>query len=202
VRVPGQLRPGKASESLLRPTRNRQKLIAVIGILAPICLLLATARAEDVPVSEYQVKAAYLYNFAKFVEWPPGSFASASANFQLCILGPDPFGEELRNLIRDKAMNGHPFEVRDVLDPRQAKGCQILFIASPEKKQWKQILSVLAGSSVLTVGENEGFAERGGMINFFLQNGRVKFEVNPKAAELAGLKISSKLLSVAKIVAV
>jgi hypothetical protein len=167
-----------------------------------ICVLLASASAQDAPVSEYQVKAAYLYNFAKFVEWPPGSFASPSEDFQICILGPDPIGDELRNLTRDKAVNSRQFEVRDVVDPQQGKTCQILFIASSAQKHLRQILNVLLGTSVLTVGENEGFAERGGMINFFLQNGRVKFEVNPKAAEQAGLKVSSKLLSVAKVVGV
>lgn len=194
--------PEETSGSRLRRKLSKQDRCSVLAMPMMICVLLASAPAQDVPFSEYQVKAAYLYNFAKFVEWPPASFASASANFQMCILGPDPFGDELRNLTRDKAVNGHPFEVRNVADTLQTKGCQILFVASSEHKHLKQIFDALLGTSVLTVGENEGFAARGGIINFFLQNGRVKFEVNPKAAEQSGLKISSKLLSVAKIVAV
>ena len=194
--------PDETSGPRLRRKLRRQDRCSVLAMPMMICVLLASASAQDAPVSEYQVKAAYLYNFAKFVEWPPGSFASASANFQVCILGSDPFGDELRNLTRDKAVNSRQFEVRDVVDPQQGKTCQILFIASSAQKHLRQILNVLLGTSVLTVGENEGFAERGGMINFFLQNGRVKFEVNPKAAEQAGLKVSSKLLSVAKVVGV
>jgi hypothetical protein len=170
-----------------------------MAIPALICMLVVSADAQEPLISEYQVKAAYLYNFAKFVEWPPDSFASVPPNFQICIIGADPFGEELRNLTRDKAVNGHTFQVRAVVDAQQAKSCQILFIASSEQKQSKRILTALTGTSVLTVGESDGFAEQGGMINFFLQDGRVRFEVNPKAAEQARLKVSSKLLSVAKV---
>ena len=149
---------------------------------------------------EYQVKAAFLYNFAKFVEWPQNSFSDASAPLRICVFGRDPFGQELRDLVSAKTVQGRKFEVDQVVDLQQARLCHVLFIASSEKTAVKRILEGLRGASVLTVGDTKGFAEQGGMINFVLENDRVQFEVNSKAAEQAGLKISSKLLSVAKLV--
>lgn len=151
--------------------------------------------------TEYQVKAAFLYNFAKFVEWPSSSFSSPSAPLQICVFGRDPFGEELRNITNEKMVNGHRLEVRRAMDLQQARSCHILFVAFSGASV-KSILEGLHGASVLTVGDSKGFAEQGGMINFILENDRVKFEVSSKAAEKAGLKISSKLLSLAKSVIV
>jgi len=134
------------------------------------------------------------------VEWPPASFPNASAPLKICVFGQDPFGQELRDITYEKTVNGHRLEVNHVVDLPQARSCHVLFIPFSERTQTKLILDSLRGASVLTVGDTKGFAERGGMINFVLENDRVKFEVNRKAAEQAGLKISSKLLSVAKVV--
>jgi len=158
------------------------------------------ARSESSAASEYQVKAAFLFNFAKFVEWPPNSFSDASAPLRICVFGQDPFGQELRDITNEKTVNGRKLEVSNVADLQQARKCQILFISSSEKKRTQQMLTGLSGMGVLTVGDTKGFAEQGGMINFVLENDRVQFEVSRKAAEQAGLKISSKLLSVAKLV--
>jgi hypothetical protein len=172
--------------------------IFVIG--AVVCSLAIGTGAQF--ATEYQVKAAYLFNFAKFVEWPPSSFADASAPLQICVFGQDPFGQELRDITNEKIVNGRKLEVHQVVDLQLARACHILFIASSEKAQVKQILESLRGSGALTVGDTKAFAEQGGMINFVLESNRVQFEVNRKAAEQAGLKISSKLLSVAKLVIV
>jgi len=161
--------------------------------------MATTAKAQT--VTEYQVKAAFLYNFAKFVEWPSRSFPSPSAPLQICVYGRDPFGEELRNITTEKMVNGHKLEVRRASDLQQARNCHILFVALSGAPV-KSILEGLRGASVLTVGDCKGFAEQGGMINFALVDGRIQFEVNRQAAEQAGLKISSKLLSVAKFVIV
>lgn len=174
----------------------------VLWALGLVMLLLGGAEAQSQTASEYQVKAAFLYNFAKFVEWPPNSFSGAAAPLRICVLGRDPFGEELRNITREKTVNGHRLEVNQVIDLLHARSCHIVFIASSEEERVKQIVEGLRGASVLTVGDAKGFAEQGGMINFVLDNDRVQFEVNRKAAEQAGLKISSKLLSVAKLVIV
>jgi hypothetical protein len=165
--------------------------------------LSAMGTAQDGAISEYQVKAAYLYNFAKFVEWPAKSFTSASAPYRICILGKDPFREALQSLTRGKQVKGRGFEILgDVTDPAQAARCHILFVSTSGNKQFQRMLPALQGRSILIVGESEGFARQGGMINFVLEGDRVLFEVNQRAAEQAGLKISAKLLSVAKEVTV
>lgn len=172
----------------------------VLWVLGLVILLLSGAHGQSPTAGEYQVKAAFLYNFAKFVEWPPSSFSGASAPYKICVLGQDPFGQDLHDITADKSLNGRRFEVNHITDLQQARGCLILFICSSELSQMKQILGSLRGSGILTVGDTKGFAEMGGVINFVLENDRVQFEVNRKAAELAGLKISSKLLNVAKVV--
>jgi YfiR/HmsC-like len=182
---------------------RRKNALACYGWrLLELLILLSIMRYSAVAQSagEYQVKAAFLYNFAKFVEWPPSGFRSATAPLQICILGQDPFGQELRDLVSTKTVNGRKFEVDYVVDARLARACHILFIAASEKSRVKQILESVRGTVALTVSDTEGFAEQGGMIDFLLDNDRVLFEVNRAAAEQAGLKISSKLLGVAKAV--
>jgi hypothetical protein len=163
-----------------------------------VCFLDAKMRAQA--ATEYQVKAAFLYNFAKFVEWPPSSFSDPSAPLRICVLGQDPFGQELRNITNERTVNGRKLQVDELVDAHLARPCHILFIAASEKAQLKQIFESLRGIDALTVGDTKGFAELGVIINFVLENNRVQFEVNHKAAEQAGLKISSKLLNVAKVV--
>jgi hypothetical protein len=170
---------------------------AVLVILG-IFILGVVAQAQT--ATEYQIKAAFLFNFAKFVEWPTGSFSDAAAPIRICVFGRDPFGEELRNITRDKMVNGRKLQVDELSDLQLAKSCHILFIASSEKGQLKRVLESLRGTDSLTVGDTKGFAELGGIINFVRENDRVQFEVNRKAAEQAGLKVSSKLLNVAKLV--
>jgi hypothetical protein len=177
------------------PMRGR-----VLWVLGLVMLFLSGSRAQSPTAGEYQVKAAFLFNFAKFVEWPPSSFSDASAALRICVLGRDPFGEELRNITKDKTVNGRRLEVDEGIDLQVARTCHILFIATSETVRLKQILESLQGSDALTVGDTKGFIEQGGMINFVLENSRVQFEVNRKAAEQCGLKISSKLLSVARLV--
>jgi YfiR/HmsC-like len=169
-------------------------------VLGVVVLLVSCTRAQSPSAGEYQIKAAFLYNFAKFVEWPPSSFRDESAPLQICVIGRDPFGEALRNITHEKTVNGHKLEVHQIVDLRLARTCHILFIATSEQAQLKRILESVEGSDALTVGDTKDFIEQGGMINFVLENERVQFEVSRKAAERAGLKISSKMLAVAKVV--
>jgi hypothetical protein len=178
-------------------TPSPWRLFWALGLVA---LLQSATWAQSPTAGEDQIKAAFLYNFAKFVEWAPSAFRDAAAPLQICVFGRDPVGEELRNITHEKQVNGRKIEVRKLADFEQAKTCHILFIASSEKTQIKPILESLRGTSVLTVGDTNAFAAQGGMINFVLENDRVQFEVNRKSADQAGLKISSKLLSVAKSV--
>jgi YfiR/HmsC-like len=168
------------------------------------CVLVASAVSASLAVgqspTEYQVKAAYLYNFAKFVEWPSSSFASPTVAMQICILGQNPFGSELQKITNGKLVNGHAFAIRYARSAQEVRGCHILFIASSEGAHIKRTLEELRGSNVLTVGDSPGFLEEGGMINCVLEDDRVQFQVNHKAINEAGLYVSSRLLSVAKLV--
>jgi len=177
--------------------RGGWRALRLLGLL--LAYVSGAGAQASVP-TEYQVKAAFLYNFAKFVEWPASRFPSAAAPLKICVFGQNPFGEGLREITREKMVNGRKIEVSDVADVQQAKNCHVLFIAWPGRAQMRQILESLHGAGILTVGDSKSFIEQGGMINFVLENERVQFEVNPKAADQAGLKISSKLLSVAKSV--
>ncbi len=176
-----------------RASRWKRSLLGVL-----LCLLAAAAQAQS--ATEYQVKAAFLFNFARFVEWPADAFLNADSALQICVLGQDPFGRDFEQVIMDKAVNGHRIEVAHPDGVPQARACQILFIAASEKARLPSILQGLKGASVLVVGDMPGFAASGGAINFVLDDGRVRFEINLKAAELAHLKISARLLTVAKVV--
>ncbi len=169
-------------------------------MLGLLTLLLGATQAQSPTAEEYQIKAAFLYNFAKFVEWPASSFHDEAAPFQICVMGRDPFGEGLLNITREKTVNGRKFEVDTIADLEHARTCHILFVAASVKMPMQQIIEGLHGASVLTVSDTKGFAEQGGMINFVLQDDRVQFDVSLTAVGQAGLKISSKLLSVAKVV--
>jgi len=149
---------------------------------------------------EYPVKLAFLYNFSKFIEWPAGSFRSPRAPLTICIVGRDPFSPEIEGDLRTRMVGGHPVEVLTLKLSDALQGCHMVFIPATEKDQAGRIVGNLKGSSALTVGETEGFAVLGGIINFTVEGNKVHFEVNPLAAQRAGLKISSKLLSLAKIV--
>jgi hypothetical protein len=154
-----------------------------------------SALAQNSGFSEYQVKAAFLYNFGKFVEWPTNDFASTNTPLLIGIYGENPFGNDLPAVIQNKYIDGHPVITREVsLD--ELKGCQILFISRSEQKNLNEILKALDGAGVLTVTENLS-TESGVMINFVLENDRIRFEINNTAAEKVGLKLSSKLLTLA-----
>jgi hypothetical protein len=156
--------------------------------------------AEAPPVSETQVKAAYLFSFAKFVKWPAETLPAASDPIRLCILNDSSFQVQLDLIARNKSIDGHPILVILVQNAEQSRGCQELFISAATKQNQRPIIESLQGTNVLTVGETEGFVEEGGIINFILQDDRVHFQVNQKAANKAGIKMSSQLLSLAKLV--
>ena len=186
--------------TILTPAKVEFMLVEkrVLRMLVIVALSLTSARAQSPTADEYQVKAAFLYNFAKFVEWPPDSFATASAPIRICILGRNPFGRNLSEITEGKTINGRKVLVDQVADLQQARTCTILFVSSSEKGQLKRVFEGLQGAAALTVGDSKTFIEQGGMVNFVLENDRVQFEVNRRAAEMAGIKISSKLLNVAK----
>lgn len=159
---------------------------------------LAASGSQVQPLDEYQVKAAFLYNFAKFVEWPAEGFQSGNEPIVICVLGSDPFGHDLENAVKGKAIDGHPLTTRKIKDLKQISGCRILFATAPERKPISPIFAAINGQGLLTVGESDDPNSSGAIINFTLENGKVRFEVNVETAEREKVRLSSKLLSLAR----
>src|SRR6267142_6780605 len=159
--------------------------------------------SESPDSSEYLIKAGFIYNFAKFVEWPSAAFAQPDSPIVIGVLGTDPFGGVLDHLVEDKKIGQRGFVVKRYKwgkDLKDLKDCKILFVSASEKAHVDEIVQLVKGLPILTVGETPGFAERGGVIRFTLEDNRVRFEVNVDAARQADLTISSRLLTLAKII--
>lgn len=152
------------------------------------------------PSVEYQVKAAFLLNFAKFVEWPPGAFQSEEAPIILCVFRHDPFGSALDGIIGGKTINRREIQARRINALPDLKSCHLVFVSDREAKRLSEILNSLKGASALVVGESEGFADRGGGFQFYLEDNKVRFRANVDALRRANLTVSSKLLALARIV--
>jgi hypothetical protein len=168
--------------------------------LTSLLLTVLVARAGEPAFDEYQVKAAFLYNFAKFVEWPPGTFANSNDPIGICIVGQNPFGSTLEDMVKAKKIGDRGFVVRQLRDGQQAGKCQILFIGAADSKRIRASLEVLKGADILTVGETDTFTAAGGIIAFRLEGTRVRIQVALETAERTRLRISSKLLALAEIV--
>lgn len=169
-------------------------------IMAALSLLLMVTGCAAAQNDEYQVKAAFLYNFARFMEWPPEAFSSPEEPITVCVVGQNPFGAALEQVMSGKTVSGRPFVVKLMPELQPGSTCRILFVSSSESRRVKSIIGNLLGCGILTVGETPGFALDGGVINFKIENGRVRFEINVEAAAKQHLRLSSKLLSLAQIV--
>jgi len=144
------------------------------------------------------VKAAFLYNFVKFVEWPftPGA---QEGPIEICMLGKDPFRGALELVVDGKTVNGRALIIRHIGDIAAARSCQVLFVSTSEADRVSEITKAVRGWNILTVSEINRFSERGGIINFLMEGQRVRFRINTKMAASAGLTISSKLLQLAVV---
>jgi hypothetical protein len=163
-----------------------------------VALLAALYAAGQTPKpTEYEVEAAYLSNFGRFVEWPARPSAPAIDPFYVCVLGQDPFGPILDAALKGEGIGGAPMAARRVTLPEDAVSCKVLFLGAGKDPQLKDILAALGTSSILTVSDMAGFTKRGGMIQFVLDGDRVRFEINIAAAKRAGLNLSSQLLKLA-----
>lgn len=152
--------------------------------------------AQTLKPTEYEVEAAYLSNFGRFVEWPARA-GSATDPFYVCVLGQDPFGPLLDAALKGETIAGAPMLAKRIAAPDAAAGCRILFVSSSKDSQVNAILTALRTSNILTISDMPGFTRRGGMIQFVLDGSRVRFEINIAAAQRAGLMLSSELLKVA-----
>jgi hypothetical protein len=179
---------------------NFTRLAIVLASLTFAHFILATQTEAQVSLSEYQVKAAYLFNFLKFVEWPEDAFADPLAPIVIGIVGNDPFGSALPQVIIGKTVQGRDLVIRKYQAGEDLRSTHVLFISVSEKKRIPQILAGLRGSSVLTVADCSDFLTEGGMIQLYSEDNRIRFAINVDAAGRARLKISSKLLSLARVV--
>jgi len=186
----------------LRPPRRHPPCVRTLAcaVLAAVALAPTAAAQEPAAAIEYQVKAAFLYNFAKFVDWPPETFTRQDALFVVGVLGNESFSVVLDQVVRGKAINGHAFDVRRLRSPEEAAACQMVFVGAQETRLLPALFKAVRATAVLTVGDGESFTRQGGIMNFVVRDNRVRFEVNTDAAGRAGLSISSKLLQLATIV--
>jgi hypothetical protein len=187
----------KADDLLLSFETYRRRGLGIIGLCGLMLFLWGslTLRAQT-SMSEYQVKALFLLNFIKYVDWP----ADASGPIIIGILGQDNFNDSLTNAVDGKSINGRAITIKHLSVDDSPSGCTILFISNSENSQLSTILGKVGSLPILTVGESESFLENGGIINFILKEGKIHLAVNLKAAQKANLQISSKLLSVADVV--
>jgi hypothetical protein len=158
------------------------------------------AGREDAAYSEYQIKAAFIYKFATFVEWPKEALPPAEAPFKIGVLGKDPFHETLEQTLGANTIKDRKTAIERSSDPRDLLDCQIVFIADSESGRIKETIELFKGHRILTVGDMDGFAVAGGIINLVNDGKKIRFEVNVDAARRAALKVSSSLLQLAQVV--
>ena len=179
-----------------RASVARSRLVAtwalVLGLLAP-----ARALAQ---VAEWDMKAAFIYNFAKFVQWPAGAFDDGRSALVIGVLGTDPIGEALDRVVQGKKVNGRLVQVRHGRSLADLGRCQIVFVGGSEEAHAADVLGALAGTSAVTVGDMDEFVQAGGILQIALIQNRVRFAINTARAERVGLKISSKVLTLSRIV--
>jgi len=177
----------------------RRPLLQIVALSTCLAGFTWLAAASETRL-EYEVKAAFLYNFAKFVEWPPEVFSAAEEPIVLCVAGNDPFGASLDRTVNGRSAHGRAIAVRREVDAGQTAGCHLLFVPAVEASQVARIVHSANGASVLTVGESPGFLDAGGIIGLAIDAGKVRFEINAGAAERRGLRLSSQILKLARSV--
>lgn len=160
----------------------------------------ADVSAQTVPAPDYQVKAVFLFNFTQFVEWPQHAFAEVRSPVVVGVLGNDPFSTYLDQIVKGEQMNGHPLVIKRYRRVEEIESCHILFISQSEQYRLRRVLNKLQGRPILTVGDMAGFAEAGGMIQFYTNENKIRFQINLESVRSSALNISSKLLRLAEIV--
>jgi hypothetical protein len=163
--------------------------------LLAIAVVTGTVSAQGL---EYEVKAAFIYNFVPFVEWPPAALGDSPAPFRMCLYGDDPFGERLARMVRGEQLKDRPIVIERVPVNAAASHCHLLFVPATQAGRVAAAIRAAAGGPVLSIGESPDFIRSGGMINLVVDGGRVRFDVNAAAAAARGLTVSSKLLRIAR----
>lgn len=184
-----------------RRSHNTRRWTWAPGLVAGLLALGTAIGAGAGPESakEYQVKAAFLYNFGQFVDWPDHAFPAKDSPLVIAVLDPDPFDGGLDRAVAGKSIAGHPVVVKHVPADSAPPPCHVLFVPSEDDDYAKGAIARVAQSPILTVGETDAFQEAGGAVRFYIEDGKVRFAIDPDATQRAGLKVSSKLLSLARI---
>jgi len=197
------------AQAIIRQRLDRpgfSSLLARSSISPMLVLLLLLAQAarsfaaDPQTLTEYQIKAGFFFNFTRFVDWPESAFVTASSPILVCILGETPLTDLVTNVALGKVVNGRAVSIRRVKASDDLRQCNLLFISAEEERHTAEILASLKKTNTLTVGETPGFAQAGGMINFSIQENKVKLELNLEATTRAGLKVNSKLIAVSRLV--
>lgn len=176
-----------------------KKFAAVLLLLVCISISPLFAHGQK-PPPDYQVKAAFLYNFTRFISWPPTAFRSANSPFIIGIIGNDPFGHYINEIVRGEKVGNHPIVIQRYYNLKDIVNCHLLFVN--REQNVRDILSTVGQRNILTVSESDNFTHQGGMISFYKENNKVRFMVNLESSRAANIEISSKLLSIAKIASV
>jgi len=179
---------------------RRLRLLITVAMVILTSLGFETHAQDSSVSSEYLIKAGFIYNFANLVQWPSNAFTQPDSPIVIGILGEDPFGTVLDRVLAGKKVNGRTFLVKRLKSVSDLKECHIVFVSSSEIAHLAEAIHLVKGMPILTIGEIPGFAKRGGIINLFLEDNKVHFEVNVEAAKEADLNISSRLLALARIV--
>jgi hypothetical protein len=179
--------------------RPRTFDVALIALVAWLCGLAIAPAANAQPSAEYRLKAVFIYHFTQFVDWPREAFIDRESPFVIGILGEDPFGDYLKEAVRDEKVHGRAIVVRHVTMSDSIDGVQILYVSPSERHRERQILERVKGRPILTVADTPGFAASGGAIQFFTDRGRIRLRVNVDSARGSSLNISSRLLGLADI---
>jgi hypothetical protein len=175
-------------------TLKGRMLLGFLWLLAMYCLCWGAEL-------EYEVKAEYLERFTRFIDWPADSNGGSRGNtFHLCVIGENPFGSYLREMTNDVKFKGKRAELQHIQEPRQAIGCDLLFIAKSEAARLVEILRITKDRPILTVSDTPGFAQHGVLINFYNEGANIRFEINTDAIKRSRLHVSSRLLNLARLV--
>jgi hypothetical protein len=190
-----------------RPDWRHIRLLAARTWISPLLILIfmfasaATSFAADPEsLTEYQIKAGFFFNFTRFVEWPEDAFATPTSPIFACVVGETPLTDLLTGVALGKVVNGRAVSITRVKPTDDFRDCNLLFVSEAEERRTGEILARLRKTHTLTVGESPGFPRAGGMINFSIQDNKVKLEMNLDAATRAGLKVNSKLIAVSHLV--
>lgn len=170
-----------------------------MALITPLLPQVAVAQQQSEPKGEYALKAVFLYNFCRFIDWPKSAFASPNEPIIIGVIGEDPFGSLLKEAVQGERSRGRAIQIEHYSKPDAIGHCHLLFVSHSEVGRTEKVLSSVSGKSVVTVGETDAFLDRGGMIALTADKNRVRLHINPSLLRAASLDVSSKLLRVAEV---